>query len=99
MCQGKTVIWNDFAGYNDPTKPIKVVTTYDKSVYGLGLLQQEFVQRDGATKFELIPPCTKPGESKALAAARFLAGSADRWSQRDRVTVALLRQEGTAQQR
>ncbi len=73
-CLGKTVTWNPFPGYSDPTKPIKVVTIYDKSVAGLGLLQPEFVLKDGKTKYEAILPCSKPGEKKDLALARFLVG-------------------------
>ncbi|MGZ8753109.1 MAG: DUF11 domain-containing protein, partial [Acidimicrobiia bacterium] len=75
VCLGKTVFWNDFPGYDDPTKPIKVVTTYDKSVAGhLGLLAPESVLKEGDTAYRVIPPCTKPGEKKVLAFARYLLG-------------------------
>jgi len=74
VCFGKTVTFNDFPGYDDPTKPIRFTTLYDKSVRGTGLFSQLYVLKDTDTQFRFIPPCTKPGEKKLLALARYLSG-------------------------
>lgn len=74
VCFGKTVTFNDFPGYDDPTKPIRFTTLYDRSVRGTGLLSQLYVLKDTDTQFRFIPPCTKPGEKTLLALARYLSG-------------------------
>jgi len=56
-CLGKTVIFNDFAGYDDPARPFKLTQTWDKSVAGKGLLSQLYVKKDTATTFSIVPPC------------------------------------------
>ncbi len=74
VCFGKTVTFNDFPGYDDPTKPIRFTTLYDKSVKGTGLLSQLYVLKDTDTQYRFIPPCTKPGEKKLPALFRYLTG-------------------------
>ncbi len=56
-CVGKTVIFNDFAGYDDPAHPFKLTQTWDKSVAGKGLLSNLYVKKDTATTFSIVPPC------------------------------------------
>jgi hypothetical protein len=74
VCFGKTVTFNDFPGYDDPTKPIKFETLYDKSVRGTGLLSQMYVLKENQTQYAFVPPCSKPGEKKLLALVRYLGG-------------------------
>jgi uncharacterized repeat protein (TIGR01451 family) len=57
VCNGKTVTFNSFPGYDDPAHPFKLTQTWDKTVAGNGYLSQLYVQKEGQTTFSVVAPC------------------------------------------